>query len=73
MPLSTFWIISSLFLIKDLWASNSALGKLFYINLLVSLYGENAECHNRALIQSMSKLEILNELIPLYNNSNGNK
>ena len=68
-----FWIISFLFLIKSLRASNSALGKLISINLLVSFYDRNAESRNLALIQSKSKLEIFNEFTSLYNNSNGNK
>ena len=70
---TAFWISSSLFLIKDLRASNSALGQSFSINVVLSLYDENEESLNLALIQSKSELEILNESMSLYNNSNGNK
>ena len=67
---TAFWISSSLFLIKDLRASDSTLGKLFSINLVLSLYDENEESLNLASIQSKSELEIPNESMALYNNSN---
>lgn len=44
--LQASWVISSLLLIKDLRASNPALGKFFLIKLLVSLYDENVESSN---------------------------
>ena len=60
-------------MINDLRPSNSALGKLLPINLLVYFYDESVETRKLALIQSLSKLEIVYKLISLYYNPNSNK